>query len=137
MSSASAAECTHCRAKSSNPGATSEKQLFQFSWLTRFCMTSSRSLSSRRRQGTILSRPSKFFLFIGCLAVADARAGDVDLGKPSVHSLLQKRLTLNSLTRKDFANSMVLGKSLSVCKRTHQRISSNALLSPFRERPKN
>jgi hypothetical protein len=29
----------------------------------------------------ILSRPSKFFLFIGCLAVAEARAADVDLGK--------------------------------------------------------
>src|SRR6476659_8673469 len=81
MSSASAAECTHCRAKSSNPGATSEKQLFQFSWLARFCMTCSRSLSSRRRQRRILSRPSKFFGFSGCLAVADARAEDVALGK--------------------------------------------------------
>jgi ketosteroid isomerase-like protein len=35
----------------------------------------------------ILSRSSKFFLFVGCLAVADARAGDVDLGK-AVGSLI-------------------------------------------------
>jgi hypothetical protein len=34
-----------------------------------------------------LSRPSKFFGFSGCLAVADARAGDVDLGK-AVGSLI-------------------------------------------------
>src|SRR2546430_8721621 len=87
MSSASAADCTHCRAKSNNPGATSEKQLFQSSWLARFCMTSSRSLSSRRRQGMILSRPPKFFFFIAWLAVAAARGGDVDLQK-AVGSLI-------------------------------------------------
>src|SRR6266446_6509478 len=54
-SSASAADCTHCRAKSSNPGATSEKQLFQSSWLATWSMTFSRSLYSRRCQVRILS----------------------------------------------------------------------------------
>src|SRR5438067_8612779 len=87
MSSASAADCTHCRAKSSNPGATSEKQLFQSSWLARFCMTCSRSLYSRRCQGVILSRLSKFFLFLAFLALAGARAADVDPGK-AVGSLI-------------------------------------------------
>src|SRR5215470_16842931 len=87
MSSASAADCTHCRAKSSNPGATSEKQLFQSSWLAKFCMTFSRSLYSRRRQRMILSRAPKFFLFVACLSVADARAADVDVEK-AVGSLI-------------------------------------------------
>src|SRR5436190_20867856 len=54
-SSASAADCTHCRAKSSKRGATSEKQLFQSSWLAILSMTFSRSLLSRRRQVEILS----------------------------------------------------------------------------------
>ncbi len=35
----------------------------------------------------ILSSPSKFFLFVACLAVADTRAADVDLGK-AVGSLI-------------------------------------------------
>jgi hypothetical protein len=35
----------------------------------------------------ILSTPSKLFLFVACLAVADARAGDVELGK-AVGSLI-------------------------------------------------
>src|SRR6476620_6515478 len=55
MSSASAADCTHWRANRSNPGATSEKQFLQFSWLTMGYMTFSRSLLSRRRQVEILS----------------------------------------------------------------------------------
>src|SRR5215467_3947480 len=55
MSSASAADCTHWRANRSNPGATSEKQFLQFSWLTMGSMTFSRSLLSRRRQVEILS----------------------------------------------------------------------------------
>src|SRR5437667_476399 len=87
MSSASAADCTHCRAKSSNPGANSEKQLCQSSWLARFCMTCSRSLYSRRCQGRILSRLSKFFLFLAFLAIAGARAADIDVGK-AVDSLI-------------------------------------------------
>jgi hypothetical protein len=29
----------------------------------------------------ILSRPTKFFLFVACLALADGRAADVDLEK--------------------------------------------------------
>src|SRR5438093_13610730 len=81
MSSASAADCTHCRAKSSNPGATSEKQLFQSSWLARFCMKCSRSLYSRRCEGVILSRLSKFVLFLAFLARAGARAPDMHAGK--------------------------------------------------------
>src|SRR6266550_405142 len=55
MSSASAADCTHWRANRSNPGATSEKQFLQFSWLAMGSMTFSRSLLSRRRQVEILS----------------------------------------------------------------------------------
>src|SRR5215510_6952580 len=55
MSSASAADCTHWRANRSNPGATSEKQFLQFSWLAIGSMTFSRSLLSRRRQVEILS----------------------------------------------------------------------------------
>src|SRR5215469_7090993 len=55
MSSASAADCTHWRAKRSKPGATSEKQFLQFSWLAIGSMTFSRSLLSRRRQVEILS----------------------------------------------------------------------------------
>src|SRR5215471_802296 len=55
MSSASAADCTHWRANRSNPGATSEKQFLQFSWLAMDSMTFSRSLLSRRRQVEILS----------------------------------------------------------------------------------
>src|SRR5262245_26611830 len=55
MSSASAADCTHWRANRSNPGATSEKQFLQFSWLATGSMTFSRSLLSRRRQVEILS----------------------------------------------------------------------------------
>src|SRR6266436_6247238 len=86
-SSASAADCTHCRAKSSNPGASSQKQLFQFSWLARFCMTFSRSLYSRRRERMILSRPSKIFLLVACVGLAGTRAADVDLEK-AVGSLI-------------------------------------------------
>src|SRR5215472_14090843 len=59
MSSASAADCTHCRANRSNPGATSEKQFLQFSWLAMGSMTFSRSLLSRRRQVEILSTIEK------------------------------------------------------------------------------
>src|SRR5437867_2452462 len=59
-SSASAADCTHCRAKSSNPGATSEKQLFQSSWLATLSMTFSRSLHSRRCQVQVLSTRAIF-----------------------------------------------------------------------------
>src|SRR5215471_18627400 len=55
MSSASAGDCTHWRANRSNPGATSEKQFLQFSWLAMGSMTFSRSLLSRRRQVEILS----------------------------------------------------------------------------------
>src|SRR6266700_5029264 len=55
MSSASAADCTHWRANRSNPGATSQKQFLQFSWLAMGSMTFSRSLLSRRRQVEILS----------------------------------------------------------------------------------
>src|SRR4026209_1628751 len=60
MSSASAADCTHCRANRSNPGATSEKQFLQFSWLAIGSMTFSRSLLSRRRQVKILSNSKRF-----------------------------------------------------------------------------
>src|SRR5438045_9345042 len=81
MSSASAADCTHCRANSSNPGATSEKQLFQSSWLAIFSMTFSRSLCSRRRQPMILSNPAKLFLFVAWMAMPELQAEDVDLEK--------------------------------------------------------
>lgn len=50
-------------------------------------MTFSRSLYSRRRQGMILSKPTKFFLFVACLALADGRTADVDLEK-AVESLI-------------------------------------------------
>src|ERR1044072_2143671 len=87
MSSASAADRVHCRAKRSKPGPISEKQLFQFSWLAILSMTFSRSLSPRRRQPITLSMPSKFFSFITLLAVAGAYAEEVDLGK-AVGSLI-------------------------------------------------
>src|SRR6267378_8017173 len=81
MSSASAADRVHCRAKSSKPGLISEKQLFQFSWLAMLSMTFSRSLFPRRRQPMNLSMRSKFFALLALLAVAGARAEDVDLEK--------------------------------------------------------
>src|SRR6266576_1894790 len=87
MSSASAADRVHCRAKRSKPGPISEKQLFQFSWLAIFSMTFSRSLSPRRRQPMNLSMRPKFFSLIALLAVAGAHAKDVDLEK-AVGSLI-------------------------------------------------
>src|SRR4030095_3273230 len=81
MSSASAADRVHCRAKSNRPGPISEKQLFQSSWLAMLSMTFSRSLFPRRRQSMILSMRSKFFSVIALLVVAGADAEDVDLEK--------------------------------------------------------
>src|SRR5919197_1045633 len=87
MSSASAADRAHWRAKSSKPGPISEKQLFQSSWLAILSMTFSRSLFPRRRQRANLSMRSKFFLAIALLAVAGAHAEDVELEK-AVGSLI-------------------------------------------------
>src|SRR5438045_8876825 len=81
MSSASAADRVHCRAKSSRPGPISEKQLFQFSWFAMLSMTFSRSLFPRRRQPTNLSMRSKFFPLVALVAVAGAHAEAVALEK--------------------------------------------------------
>src|SRR5438045_8453345 len=81
MSSASAADRVHCRAKSSRPGPISEKQLFQFSWFAMLSMTFSRSLFPRRRQPMNLSMRSTFFPLVALVAVAGAHADDVDLEK--------------------------------------------------------
>src|ERR1700758_748982 len=86
MSSASAAERVHCRAKRSKPGPISEKQLFQSSWLAMLSMTFSRSLFPRRCQPVNLSMRSNFFSLIALLAVA-AHAEDLDLEK-AVGSLI-------------------------------------------------
>src|SRR4029450_9987802 len=92
MSSASAADRVHCRAKINNPGPISEKQLFQFSWLAMLSMTFSRSLFPRRRQPMNLSMRSKFFSFVTLLVVAAAGAEDVDLEK-AVDSLIAVKNT--------------------------------------------
>src|SRR5205814_5765429 len=93
------ADCTHCRAKSSKPGAISVKQLFQSSWLAKFCMTSSRSLSSRRRQGLILSSPTEFFLVVAC-PVADARAAGIAFERGTDSLIRLKSLTPNWLAKR-------------------------------------
>src|SRR4029450_1144409 len=106
MSSASAADRVHCRAKRSKPGPISEKQLFQFSWLAMLSMTFSRSLSPRRRQPMNLSMRSKFFPFVALLAVAAAHAEDVDL--ESTVALLIAGKRLNVPGEKDFAKPVSL-----------------------------
>ena len=59
-------------------------------------MTFSRSLYLRRREGMILSKPTKFLLFVACLALAEGRAGDVDLEK-AVGSLITAEKTYAKL----------------------------------------
>src|SRR5215467_8123273 len=81
MSSASAADRVHCRAKRSRPGPISEKQLFQFSWLATFSMTFSRSLFSRRCQPMNLSKASGLFSVGTPSASTVGHAEEVDLEK--------------------------------------------------------
>jgi len=44
-------------------------------------------------------------LFIGCLAVADARAGDVDLGKAVGSLIAAKKAQANLPAKRDFCES--------------------------------
>ena len=53
----------------------------------------------------ILSSPSKFFLLIRYLAVADARAGDVDLGKAVDSLIVAKKAYAKLAGEKGFCES--------------------------------
>src|SRR3982751_6600768 len=103
MSSASAADRVHCRAKSSKPGPISEKQLFQFSWLAILSMTSSRSLFPRRRHPMNLSMPPKFVSAIAVLGVAGLHAEEVGPGKVVGSLIAAEKATPNLPAKRDFA----------------------------------
>src|SRR5215469_8995747 len=100
MSSASAADRVHCRAKSSKPGPISEKQLFQSSWLAMWSMTFSRSLFPRRRQPMNLSMRWKFFSFV---ALPEGYAEAVALEKDGGCLITAEKAYAKLPAKKDFA----------------------------------